>query len=406
VIVTLVRKHHLAALIWLLALLSFALPMAGCSDVQTGSVVAKIDEIARPYAFDLWGWETRALLDKATTSVREWHTTGSCTESDVVRYFSLSAEKQRILETLGENATTRPRLESINREQAVLAGCVEKLLASQVHRALIANGIGNPFGSWARPEVFPPVLFRLDEPPKVLIISPRERILVWHRVTLRQDLTLQQREQIEANCDRLGVSSLVEDTGGMATYPSMVTANGDIRYTLDTVIEEWVHQYLTFKPLGFRYLLDIWGIRRDPEAASINETLAGMVARELADIVYREHYMGQESAPGRKPAFDFNREMRATRAKVDELLASGQIATAEQYMEERRQFFVRNGYYIRKLNQAYFAFYGVYGHNPASVSPAYGDLQRLRLRSLSLADFLERAASITSYSELRALVSG
>ncbi len=404
-IVTLVRKHHLAAFIWLLLLLSIVFAVAGCSDARTGTVVARIDEIARPYAFDLWAWEVKALLDKATTPVREWRTTGSCTESAVVRYFNLSSEKQRILDTFGEDATTRPRLESINRERAALAGCVENTLATQIHKALIANGIGNPFGSWAKPEVFPPVLFQLEEPPKVLIVSPRERILIWHRVTLRQDLTLQQREQIEANCDRLGVSSLVEDTGGMATYPSMVTANGDIRYTLETVIEEWVHQYLTFKPLGFRYLLDIWGIRRDPEAASINETLAGMVARELADIVYRENYMGQESAPSLKPSFDFSREMRVTRAKVDELLASGQVATAEQYMEERRQFFIRNGYYIRKLNQAYFAFYGVYGHNPASVSPAYSDLQRLRSKSLSLADFLERAASITSYSELRALVS-
>ncbi len=48
----------------------------------------------------------------------------------------------------------------------------------------------------------------------------------------------------------------------------------------------------------------------------------------------------------------------------DELLAAGKIEEAEAYMEARRQVFWDNGYAIRKLNQAYFAFYGAYADVP------------------------------------------
>ena len=37
-------------------------------------------------------------------------------------------------------------------------------------------------------------------------------------------------------------------------------------------------------------------------------------------------------------------------------------------MEQRRQLFVENGYYIRKLNQAYFAFYGAYADVPGGAA--------------------------------------
>ena len=50
-------------------------------------------------------------------------------------------------------------------------------------------------------------------------------------------------------------------------------------------------------------------------------------------------------------------------------------------MENRRQFFVKNGYNIRKLNQAYFAFHGTYADTASSISPI-GE-QVIELRSLT-----------------------
>ena len=69
-------------------------------------------------------------------------------------------------------------------------------------------------------------------------------------------------------------------------------------------------------------------------------------------------------------------------------------------MEARRQVFIAHGYNIRKLNQAYFAFHGIYGDDPASVSPIYGELEQLRAKSPSLKDFLEITSSMTEYSDL------
>src|SRR5690606_25008448 len=66
------------------------------------------------------------------------------------------------------------------------------------------------------------------------------------------------------------------------------------------------------------------------------------------------------AAPPPPPAFDLGAEMHETRVTVDQLLADGRVEEAEAYMEARRQVFVANGYLIRKLNQAYFAFYGGY----------------------------------------------
>ena len=47
-------------------------------------------------------------------------------------------------------------------------------------------------------------------------------------------------------------------------------------------------------------------------------------------------------------------------------------------MEVRRLELVSNGYRIRKINQAYFAFTGTYAENPSSTSPISRYLWDLR----------------------------
>ena len=73
-------------------------------------------------------------------------------------------------------------------------------------------------------------------------------------------------------------------------------------------------------------------------------------------------------------------------------------------MAEQRSLLAENGVYIRKLNQAYFAFHGSYGDSPASVSPIHGQLEALRSQSPSLGSFLRRVAALRSVEELNALV--
>jgi hypothetical protein len=108
--------------------------------------------------------------------------------------------------------------------------------------------------------------------------------------------------------------------------------------------------------------------------------------------------------PEEPPAFDFNSEMRTTRVRVDDLLAAGNIQEAETYMEARRVFFRENGYLIRKLNQAYFAFYGAYADQPgggaAGADPVGAAVRQLRAQSPSLGDFLNRISWMWSVDQL------
>ena len=136
----------------------------------------------------------------------------------------------------------------------------------------------------------------------------------------------------------------------------------------------------------------------------MNETVVGIVSKEIGGGIYDEYYDGEKTAPAALPvgSFDYYGEMRITRLAVDEYLARGEVAQAEAYMEARRQFMEDNGYYIRKLNQAYFAFHGAYADRPDSVSPIGAELRELRDRSDSLKDFLETAAAMTSRQDLTA----
>ena len=237
------------------------------------------------------------------------------------------------------------------------------------------------------------------------MISPRDRIESLREIILKQDISLEEMETIEAEADKLGVSSLVVKLGGLAsTYPSFVTNEASLRFTIDAAAEEWLHQYLFFKPLGILYTLDLTGVSPNYEIATINETVASMVSKEIGAMVYQKYYSQYENGDSQSQkgdsGFDFNQEMRDIRRTVDEYLARGEIEPAEEFMEQKRQYLASRGYYIRKLNQAYFAFHGTYADSPTSISPIGVELKQLREQSTSLKDFLNKAAVLTSRQDL------
>jgi hypothetical protein len=82
---------------------------------------------------------------------------------------------------------------------------------------------------------------------------------------------------------------------------------------------------------------------------------------------------------------------------VDRLLAEGKIEQAEDYMEARRIFFWDNGYQIRRLNQAYFAFHGSYAADPGGAAGEQGVDLGQELRDLK--------SSTTSYREFMRMVA-
>ncbi|GAI63503.1 unnamed protein product, partial [marine sediment metagenome] len=173
----------------------------------------------------------------------------------------------------------------------------------------------------------------IGKPPHLLVVSPRDRIESIREVTLLPDMSEEDMANIEAEIDSLGVSSLVVGLGGMSTYPSYVTDKADVRFMLDTAGEEWLHQYLSFTPLGFLYVLDLAGIRRDYDIATMNETVASMISKEIGAIIYEQYYATVETDDAEQAAdsgFDFNKEMREIRKAVDDYLARG-ITDSDTY---------------------------------------------------------------------------
>ena len=244
----------------------------------------------------------------------------------------------------------------------------------------------------------PPSTFASTPPPRSSPSRPRDRIRLSETVLLDSDVEVAEREAVEETlAAEHNLSALVLPIAGLAAYPAIVSGTRDLRRTLEIVAHEWLHQYWFFYPLGFNYFASA-------EMTTLNETAADIAGRELGDLAY-ERLTGIRPPPPAAPsptasderAFDFGDEMRETRRTADALLAQGLIDEAEWYMEQRRRLFVDNGYAIRVLNQAYFAFHGTYAESPASVSPIAGQLHDLRERSASLGEFIRTVARFDTY---------
>ena len=369
-----------------------------------------LNDIVKPYRFNFVTWELGAF----THETDQWlygEDIENPTET-VLEYFAL-IEQMRALEwwiavdETGDTTALEAELNELEGQRRALVSSVEQIIADQIRVVLNEQGIFNPWDNSTGLEItFPPVNFIMGELPYLLVISPRERIESLREIALRGDLTLEEVEGIETEADALGVSSLVVALGGAgALYPTLVLDDASLRFTIEAATEEWLHQYLTLKPLGFRYVLDLTGIHRDYEIATMNETVAGIVSTEIGALVLAKYYPEYAtSPPPTEDGFDFNHEMRQIRIAVDTYLADGEIELAEEFMEERRQFLISNGYYIRKLNQAYFAFHGAYADEPTSVSPIGFALNKLRGQIDSLEEYLNTVVEITSQQELQEMI--
>jgi hypothetical protein len=387
-----------------LILLAVCLLGGGCASVSDFD--NSLNDIVAPYRFNFVKWEFRAFAYET----RQWIDSQDLenpTET-VLDYFSIVGQMQALewqiaTDDTGDITELETELNGLEEQRAALVSSVEQIIAEQIREVLKEQGIYNPWDESTGLEItFPPVNFIMGKLPYLLVISPRDRIERLREIALRGNLTLEEREGIEADADALGVSSLVVALGGAgALYPTLVLDDVSLPSTINTAVEEWLHQYLALKPLGFRYVLDLLGIHRDYEIATMNETLAGIVSAEIGELVLAKYYPDYETGtPPPADGFDFNAEMRQIRIAVDAYLAQGEIEQAEAFMEEKRQYLLSEGYYIRKLNQAYFAFYGAYADEPTSVDPIGFAMKKLRGEIDSIKEFLDTVANMTSQQEL------
>jgi hypothetical protein len=306
-------------------------------------------------------------------------------------------------------ATIRALSEEVTRIrqlQNVFQPVAETILQEQAAMVLSEMGLG--LGG----EPFPPLAFHFTQPPAALIISPRDVIRQDGNISLDPEISLEERVALERNVEReMDVSALVVSIGGIGIYPTMVQESTSLTWISEVVVHEWVHNYLTLRPLGLLY-------NSSPELRTMNETTANLIGKEVGRKMLERYYPdlvppppaedAQITSLDESSAFDFRGEMRETRVHVDDLLAEGKVEEAESYMEERRQIFWENGYRIRRLNQAYFAFHGAYADEPGGAAgddPVGEAVRELWALMDSPAEFLRMMSWMNDYADLQAALA-
>jgi hypothetical protein len=409
------RGGHLVWLLVFSLLLTF-------SSVRLQDPLEQVRRFTRGSEFDFLTWTIDAVRVKAAQS--SLGTTGYLRESEshdlVLEYLRLVQAAEQAQARLAE-VYSDPTLTDPSAVAAPIAGSlaetrdalsqlqpvVEAILQEQVAAVLADLGLG------VGGAVLPPVSFHFSSLPDALIISPRTVIRQDANIQLEPGMPLEAHIALERRVEHeLGVSALVVPVGGIGTYPTMVQETTSLDWVLETVVHEWIHNYLSLRPLGLNY-------ETTPELRTMNETAASILGTEIGGLVLRRFYpelapppkpQQPEAAPvgpaesAEPPPFDFRAEMHTTRVQVDALLEEGKVEEAEAYMEARRQVFYNQGYrFLRRLNQAYFAFYGAYADEPggaAGEDPVGGAVRELRARSGSAREFLLRMAWMDTYGDL------
>lgn len=366
-----------------------------------------LDRVTQCCRFELAEWETQQLLRWAVgyLFLPPPGNAGSGDLDLVRRFFALAGNRAAAEYAMNRAESPEQRrahlqeLERLTSQREAIRLRVERVMGALVAQRIAQEGLA-PTVPLRDNLLLPPVAFTIQRPPSVLVISPRDRIALERTTVLEPGLREEQVLRLEGGAAEQGWSAVVEPTGGYSTYPTIIGDGTSLSFALQAIAHEWSHTYLFFRPLGFNYF-------DSAEMRTINETVADIVGREVGRAVMEEHFVQpipRPALPSPEPGFDFRKEMRETRLEAERLLAAGKTAGAEAYMEQRRKLFVDNGYNIRKLNQAYFAFHGTYADSPGSVSPIGPQLAQLFQRAGSLGRFLKTVEGVRSTADFRRLL--
>lgn len=406
-------------LILLLFLLVLAPPWPAFGDEQY-----LIETAVSQRQFDFLVWEVNAFrvkLEGLFSGGQRFVEEGERSQF-VVDYLDLLTEIQRLdgeiraiyvdPDVADPDAASELLQQEYDEKRAALAEkrpLAEAIIQDQVGAVLVEQGFG--IGGTA----YPPVVMHMTPLPTVLMVSPRDRIERLHSVVLKTDVTVPEFEQMEtAVYAEANLSALVVPIGGLGTFPAMIQETSSINWLVEVTVHEWSHIWMAPYPVGVNYTLD-------NDVRVINETAASIIDQEVRDIVIATHYpdfvlppppenppLPPQPDPDAPPPFNFRAEMAETRNEVDRLLSLGMIDEAEAYMDERRLFFVENGYNIRKINQAYFAFYGAYAAQPGGAAgqadPIGPAVRELRALSPTLRNFMDDLAQVGSFVDLEQLL--
>ena len=420
------RRLMLAFLVMLL-LVTWLVPV-GDKRSDTAAVQVSLD-----HTYGLVSWEFENFFDKwrhRVWTALPWTPTSEADRRRALDRYVVLVDELRIAKDLLSEASSENGSDQGNVSNAQLA--VDRLIAERddlrdgVEEFLeqaVADAIRSAEVDLVGSFVWPPVDFRIDSPPKLLVTSPRDVIRRDEDVLIDPEISIDDIEKIENELAEVAnISAVVLQTGGLASYPNVIPT-ADLERLLDVAAHEWLHAYLVFNPLGRAYF-DGGDIR------VMNETLADIFGQEIGLRVYSEITGEPYVAPVRPETamrntesknpdgpggsdsdeetgaddFDFNRFMAETRARTDELLEEELMDEAESYMESRRIELLDHGHTIRKINQAYFAFHNTYAESPSSTSPIARYLWDLRDQVDTVGELVKLLRPLGTYKEFELLL--
>lgn len=328
--------------------------------------------------FDILRWEIVTIPNKLLFRIGEPLRDDPAVPYAVSRYFAL---------------TERSDYEGIR-----LENIVESVIEVQLDAVLRSERIVGWPGLSGKLGVWPPVDVELAPAPRVLVVSPRSRIERLRTTLLNPELTLNAAIAMEERTESedSSIAALIVGIGGLSTYPAILDNGRSYRATVSTAAHEWTHHYLAFHTLGF-------GVPSG-DRLTINETVADIVAEELTillierfgdptDLTGRD---GSTQIGGSENTVDRGRGLRDLRLEVDELLATDNVEMAERRMEEVRIELQDAGIYIRRINQAYFAWIGNYAARSDTVDTLGMQLREIRRNAGSVGEFLHQIGGIKS----------
>lgn len=408
----------------LFLVLFLSLVLLGRSSLPPGDRVENVRANTRSIEFDYVSWTLNALSIKVSQYALgiDKYLPRDTRRLIVLDYLDLVKRIQQaearlndiyadpnVVDPLAASVEVRQHLGDYYNERAYLAPLAETILQRQISTILAALDLTLGY------QPIPPILFQSTSLPLALVVSPRHTIHQDANISLGPDLSVGEQVALEERVDSsINVSSLVVPIGGVGVYPTMVMESTDLNWLSEVVAHEWVHNFLTLRPLGINYMTN-------SQLRTMNETAASIAGKEIGRAVVEAYYpellppppaplpQPSQDDPAAEPGFEFRTEMRITRITVDNFLAEGRIEEAEDYMEEQRRLLWDNGYRIRKLNQAYFAFYGAYADEPggaAGEDPVGAAVRALRARSSTLSAFLNRISWMSSFEQLQQVVKG
>ncbi len=267
--------------------------LLGSSSLPPGDGTERVRAFTREIEFDYIAWTLNALeikLNQLSLGAVDYLPPGQ--RPALVRdYLELVAQIQqgegRLSAIFSDPAVADPQAASTDLRQELqglyarrrrLGPLAESVLQAQVSAVVAGVGLS------AMGQPLPPVLYHSTPLPMALIVSPRKVIRQDSNISLLPDLTVDQQSALEARVDRgLDVSSLVVGIGGVGVYPTMVMQTTDLNWLSEVVAHEWIHNFLTLRPLGVSYL-------NSPELRTMNETAASIAGKEIGQILMQTYY--------------------------------------------------------------------------------------------------------------------